>query len=117
MTQQRLFTSERFNPEVQRFVDTANWRPARTYSRTWPHEYVVRTPENALMILNLAYHIIEHGIPGRFYKRRQQHFYQDGKMYWIMSTPEKAEVVNRCDESQTYEARKAAGTLPPEGDH
>ncbi len=112
MIQQRLFASERFNPEVQAFVDAYPWRPARTYSKTWPHEYAVRTPENALMILNLAYHILEHGISGRFYKRVQQHFYQDGRMYWILSVPEKVTVVNRCAENQTYAARLAAGTLP-----
>lgn len=109
---QRLFTSERFPKEVQLFVDSAQWRGARSYARTWPHEYLVRTPENALMMLNLAFHVFEHGIPGRFYKRRQQHFYQDGKMYWLMDPPEKVTIVNRCDEDQTYEARLAAGTLP-----
>jgi hypothetical protein len=28
------------------------------------------------------------------------------------STPEDTDLINRCDEAQTYEARLAAGTLP-----
>ena len=35
------------------------------------------------------------------------------KVYWSMATtPEGATLINRCEETQTYEARGAAGTLP-----
>jgi hypothetical protein len=35
------------------------------------------------------------------------------KVYWSMdATAEDTDLINRCDESQTYEARLAAGTLP-----
>ena len=110
--QQRLFHPDPFDPELQAFVDTAVWRFATSYAATWPHEYVVRTEANAAMILRLGMHILEHGTPGRFYARVQQHYYQDGHMYWYMSTPQRAGVINRCLESQSYTARKAAGTLP-----
>jgi hypothetical protein len=34
-------------------------------------------------------------------------------VYWSMDpTAEATDLVNRCDESQTYEARLAQGTLP-----
>jgi hypothetical protein len=38
------------------------------YRATWPHEYIVRTPENAEMTLALARHIFEHGTDARFYR-------------------------------------------------
>lgn len=33
--------------ELRRFVQSVSWRFAKTYAATWPHEYVVRTPENS----------------------------------------------------------------------
>ena len=39
--------------------------------------------------------------------------HEAGKVYWSMDdSPEATDLVNRCDEDQTYEARLAAGTLP-----
>ena len=101
-------------PEVVRaFVQSTRWVFARTYAATWPHEYVVRTPENASMILALARHICEHGTDGRFYSEVRKYHHEGGKVYWSMSrTPEEATLINRCEEEQTYEARLAAGTLP-----
>jgi hypothetical protein len=98
---------------VAKFVNATPWRFAKTYAATWPHEYVVRTPENAAMVLALARHIFEHGIDGRFYSQVRKYHHEEGKVYWSMDdTPEGTTLVNRCDEHQTYEARLAAGTLP-----
>jgi hypothetical protein len=45
--------------------------------------------------------------------RRARVGHEAGKVYWSMdATPESTNLINRCDESQTYEARLAAGTLP-----
>jgi hypothetical protein len=55
--------------DTRHFVESTNWVFAKTYAATWPHEYVVRTPENASMILALAKHIFERGVPGRFYSQ------------------------------------------------
>ena len=102
-----------FPDEVRRFVESTSWRFARTYASTWPHEYIVRTTENAQMLLTLARHIFEHGIDGRFYSQVRRYHHEGGKVYWSMdSTPEDTNLVNRCDEAQTYEARLAASTLP-----
>jgi hypothetical protein len=103
----------RLPDDVRRFADTTPWRFARTYAQTWPHEYVVRTPENAAMVLALARHIFEHGADGRFYSQIRKYHHEDGKVYWSMDeSPEATGLINRCDEAQTYEARSAAGTLP-----
>ncbi len=98
---------------IRRFVDSTKWTFARTYAETWPHEYVVRTPENADMLLALARHIFEHGTEGRFYAQIRKYHHEGGTVYWSMDpTPDGTTLINRCDESQTYEARLAAGTLP-----
>jgi len=102
-----------FPDDVRRFVETTPWRFARTYAATWPHEYVVRTPENAALLLALARHIFEHGTEGRFYSQVRKYHHEGGKVYWSMdATAEDTTLVNRCGEDQTYEARLAAGTLP-----
>jgi len=102
--------------KVRAFVETTAWTFAKTYAATWPHEYVVRTPENAAMLLALARHIFDHGIEGRFYSQARKYHHEGGKVYWSMDdAPEATTLVNRCEEDQTYEARLAAGTLPRGG--
>jgi hypothetical protein len=102
--------------DVRRFVDSATWTFAKTYATTWPHEYVVRTRENAEMLLALARHIFDHGLDGRFYSQIRKYHHEDGKVYWSMdATAEQTILVNRCDAAQMYEAREKAGTLPRAG--
>jgi hypothetical protein len=52
-----------------------------TYAAMWPHEYVVRSPENATMLLALARHIFEHGTHGRFYLLGPQVHHEGRKVY------------------------------------
>ncbi len=102
-----------FPDDLRAFVESTAWKFAKTYAATWPHEYVVRNPENATMLLALARHIFEHGTLERFYTRVFKYHHEGGKVYWSMdTTPESTGLVNRCDEAQTWEARLAAGTLP-----
>lgn len=99
--------------DVRAFVESSSWRFAKTYASTWPHEYVVRTAENAQMILALARHIFARGTDGRFYSQVRKYHHEGGKVYWSMaSTPEAATLINRCGEDQTWDARMAAGTVP-----
>ena len=102
-----------FPDHVRIFVETSVWTFAKTYAASWPHEYVVRTSDNAPMIAALCRHIFEHGTDGRFYKQVRKYHHEGGKVYWSMDdTPENTTLINRCGEDQTYEARLAAGTLP-----
>ena len=102
-----------FPDDVRHFVESTKWTFAKTYAATWPHEYVVQDSENAQMILALARHIFEHGTEGRFYSQINKYHHEGGKVYWSMErTAEDTDLINRCDEGQTYEARLAAGTLP-----
>lgn len=102
-----------FPDEIRHFVDSTPWTFAKTYATTWPHEYIVRTPETAEQLLGLARHIFEHGTEGRFYADVRKYLHEGGKVYWSMDpTAEATDLINRCDESETYEARRVAGTLP-----
>jgi hypothetical protein len=107
------FVPTPFPDEVRKFVESTKWTFAKTYAATWPHEYLVRTSGNAAMVLALARHIFKDGINGRFYSQVRKYHHEGGKVYWSMdSTPEDTDLINRCDEAQTYEARLVAGTLP-----
>ena len=111
-----LEPSRPFSAEVRRFVESTTWTFAKTYAQTWPHEYVVKTAENAPQILALAKHVFEQGVTARFYAEERRYFRENGKVYWSMDpSPEATDLINRCDAAQTYEARLAAGTLPTKG--
>ena len=102
-----------FSDTLRTFVGSTRWTFAKTYAATWPHEYVVRKAQNDAMVHALARHIFQHGVEGRFYSQVRKYHHEGGKVYWSMaSRPEDATLINRCDESQTYEARCTAGTLP-----
>jgi hypothetical protein len=102
-----------FPDDLRNSVASTSWRFAKTYAATWPHEYVVRTPENAAMVLALARHIFDYGVEGRFYSQVRKYHHEGGKVYWSMDpSAESTGLINRCDEDSTYEARLAAGTLP-----
>ena len=102
-----------FPDDVRQFVESVTWTFAKTYAATWPHEYIVRTPENARLMLAMAHHIFEHGVEERFYSKTFKYHHEGGKVYWCMDpTPEATDLINRCDDDQTYEARLSAGTLP-----
>lgn len=88
--------------DVRRFVESTSWRFAKTYAETWPHEYVVETPENATMVLALARHIFEHGVDGRFYSQVRKYHHEGGKVYWSMDdTPEETDLITRNDRSKS----------------
>jgi hypothetical protein len=102
-----------FPEGVRDFIESVEWTYAKTYAATWPHEYIVRNPENASMLLALARHIFEHGREERFYSQIRKYHHENGQVYWSMDpTPEDTTLINRCDEGQTHEARLKAGTLP-----
>ena len=103
----------RLPPELKVFVDEQDWTFAKTYARTWPHEYIVRDRVDEGLFLSLVRHIREHGYEGRFYRKVLTYFAEDGMAYWTMEEPiEETTIVNRCTKEQTYEHRLKHGTLP-----
>jgi hypothetical protein len=103
----------RLPPELKAFVDDVSWTFAKTYAKTWPHEYIVKERVDADLFLHLVRHIREYGYPGAFYQKPITYFDEDGKVYWTMGAPiEETTIVNRCTKEQSYEYRLEHGTLP-----
>ena len=95
------------NQRLKDFIANQNWTFAKTYAKTWPHEYIVQERVNNELYLELDNHIDTHGFEGRFYLIRQPYFNYDGNTYWHMGN-----IINRCDENETFEKREAEGRLP-----
>jgi hypothetical protein len=80
----------------------------------WPHEYLVRHRVDEQLFEALVTHIRAHGYEGRFYRRLITYYEEDGLVYWTMGAPLAATtIINRCKATDAYEARLAAGSLPP----
>lgn len=100
--------------ELRDFVGREKWTFAKTYAKTWPHEYVVRDRVDEALFVRLVEHIRAHGYLGRFYRMKITYFDEDGLTYWTMGAPVDEEtVINRCPKENTYEERLKRGTLPP----
>jgi len=103
----------KFPNRLSRFVDEATWIFAKTYARTWPHEYIVKDRVDDALFVELVRHIRVYGYVGKFYERDITYFEDRGKVYWTMGAPvEETTIVNRCDKEQTYEYRLAHDDLP-----
>ena len=104
-----------FPAELRDFVNMEQWVFAKTYAKTWPHEYLVRNRvADKTLFLRVVEHIREHGYQGCFYRKPITYFDEDGMTYWTMGAPvEETTIINRCPKEDTYEARLKAGTLPP----
>ena len=99
--------------DLKAFVDQQTWTFAKTYARTWPHEYIVRDRVDERLFVQLVQHIRTHGYEGSFYRKRITYFDEDGMVYWTMGAPiDETIIVNRCKEEQTYKYRLEHGTLP-----
>jgi hypothetical protein len=93
--------------KVKNFIKDQNWIFAKTYAKTWPHEYIVQERVDNKLFLELANHIDQFGYEDYFYKMKQIYFDYDGFTYWHMEN-----IINRCVEKDTYHNRKKEGKLP-----
>lgn len=93
--------------KLQEFIEATPWTFAKTYAKTWPHEYIVEEQVDGQLFAALALHIDTHGYDAFFYEHKQRYFDFDGRTYWHMDN-----IINRCLESETYERRKTNGKLP-----
>ena len=100
-------------PDLRDFVIREKWTFAKTYAKTWPHEYIVRDRVDEALFVRLVEHIRAHGYQGRFYSRPITYFDEAGLTYWTMGSPiAETTVINRCPKENTYEERLKNGTLP-----
>jgi len=98
------------------FIESTPWVFAKTYAKTWPHEYIVRDRVDETLFLELARHISEHGYQGSFYRKSITYYDHESRVYWTMGGPvEDTIIINRCTKEQSYEYRRDHGLLPEDG--
>ncbi|MBM3143404.1 MAG: hypothetical protein FJ010_00265 [Chloroflexi bacterium] len=97
---------------LRKFTDESVWTFAKTYPKTWPHEYIVKDRVDEELFVELVRHIRVYGYIGKFYRRDITYFEDRDKVYWTMGAPiEETTIVNRCTKEQTYEYRLAHNDL------
>ena len=102
-----------FPENLKIFIAESNWVFAKTYAKTWPHEYIVREKVDENLFLELVKHIRLHGYVGKFYNQEYIYFDDQKKVYWTMGAPvEETIIINRCSKEQTYDYRLAHNDLP-----
>jgi hypothetical protein len=105
--------AQELSTNLKLFVNSQSWIFAKTYAKTWPHEYIVRDQVDEALFIALVEHIRANGYVGKFYKMDITYFDEDGMVYWTMGDPiETTTIINRCTKEQSYEYRLAHNDLP-----
>jgi hypothetical protein len=73
--------SEQRAQELREVIARLTFVFAKTLAHM-PHEYVVRTAENAAAYAELLAAIRTHSVPGAFHGRTYRYLYLDGWRYW-----------------------------------
>ena len=95
------------------FINESTWIFAKTYAKTWPHEYIVKDKVDEKLFLDFVEHIRAYGYLGKFYKKDITYFDDSDMVYWTMGAPiEETTIINRCRKEQTYEYRLSHDDLP-----
>ena len=95
-----------FSQELKNSIKESNWIFAKTYAKTWPHEYIVRDKVDKGLSIKMVEHIRANGYVGKFYKMDITYFDEDGMVYWTMGAPiDDTTIINRCAKEQSYEYR------------
>ena len=99
----------KLSEKLKEFIQKQDWIFAKTYAKTWPHEYIVQEKVDNVLYIELANHIDTYGYIDNFYKMKQVYFDYKGYTYWHMEN-----IINRCVEQDTYHKRKENGRFPKE---
>lgn len=78
---------------VTDFIDQSYWKEAKTYRKTAPHEYTVKTPENKKQFENVVILIREHGYPDTFWNKTYIYLDVGTYKYWSMGSPPKDTII------------------------
>ncbi len=98
---------------LKNFINNSTWVFAKTYSKTWPHEYVVRDKVDENRFVDFVMHIRTHGYIGKFFTKDIIYFNDSNMVYWTMGAPiGETTIINRCRKDQTYEYRLTHNDLP-----
>ena len=98
---------------LKEFIGGEKWIFAKTFAKTWPHEYIGRKNVDEALFIQLVEHIRAHGYIGKFYSKSIIYFDADGKVYWTMGSPlDQTIIINRCKTEQSYAYRLAHILMP-----
>ncbi len=92
---------------IENFIAKNDWTFAKTYAKTWPHEYIVQEKVDNTLFLEFADHIDRFGYEDFFYETKQIYFEYNRYTYWHMEN-----IINRCPNKDTYQQRKKDNRLP-----
>ena len=93
--------------DLQKFISSSQWIFAKTYAKTWPHEYIVQEQVDGESFEKFAKYIDREGKSDYFYQKEMIYLEYDGYVYWHMDN-----IINRCLLEETYSRRKAENRLP-----
>jgi hypothetical protein len=102
-----LYYMNNISEHLSRFINESTWVFAKTYAKTWPHEYIVQEKVDNEMYTALAKHIDTYGHKEYFYKKQMIYYYYENHAYWHMGN-----IINRCLLKDTYQNREKADRLP-----
>lgn len=100
---------------LEDFIEGVDWITAKSYAKTWPHEYIVRGKDGATeqLFVELAIHIREHGYAGYFFAMKITYFDYNGMVYWTQGAPiPDTIIINRVKKELSFEYKRSHGLLP-----
>jgi len=89
------------------FIENETWIFAKTYAKTWPHEYLVEEKVDKVIFTELADYIDKFGHQENFYNKQMIYLNFNKHTYWHMEN-----IINRCLLKDTFEQRKRDDRLP-----
>ena len=81
------------------YIKKVKWQFAKTYEKTFPHEYTIREWRLDLEdeFVDVVNFIRANGYPEKFFHKTHIYYYLDGDKYWTMGDPiETTVVLNRA---------------------
>tara|TARA_R110002153_G_scaffold242851_2_gene398098 strand:- start:950 stop:1225 length:276 start_codon:yes stop_codon:yes gene_type:complete len=66
------------------FLESADYRVAKSYAKTHPHSYTLRENWNDDLFVNVVKHMRKHSNWSKFFKMPVKYFYANGYRYWTM---------------------------------
>lgn len=90
---------------ITSYIDSVEWKFAKTYANTAPHEYTIRkwNPNLDDMFVEMAQFIREWGYVEYFYRTPFRYFNFGELKYWTMNeTIENTNIINRAMIKKVY---------------
>ena len=86
--------------ELTELIANAQWREAKTYRETWPHEYVVikKDKQEELLAAMCKRFCAGEGVDGRFFPVKNKYLFIGDYKYWLIPSCDKIDLDNIADD-------------------